>query len=157
MSEDTTQVKEERTFTQTELDAKVQARVAEEKAKFKDYDSLKEKAEKFDKTVEESKTDLEKLTERATAAETKLAEIEQEKQLTEWRREARNEVKLDEKYDKYLIGSTLDEIKASAKDLAADLPKGSQRNVFTTDTGDVGIPPGSSSDLKELFKNMTGG
>ena len=55
----------ERTFTQAELNAIVQERVGETKAKYGDYEELKAKASKYDEQVEASKSELQKATERA--------------------------------------------------------------------------------------------
>lgn len=49
-----------RTFTQAELNAIVQRRIAEVEGKYSDYDSLKEKASKYDEAEEASKTELQK-------------------------------------------------------------------------------------------------
>lgn len=58
---------EEKTFTQEELNSIVQARVGELTDKYKDYEEVKAKAQKFDALEEESKTELQKATERADA------------------------------------------------------------------------------------------
>lgn len=55
---------EERTFTQSQLDAIIQERVARERGKYADYDELKEKAGKFDAAEEANKTELQKANER---------------------------------------------------------------------------------------------
>jgi len=62
----------ERTFTQTELDTIVRDRLQRERNKYADYDTYKEKAEKFDAAEEARKTELQKATERVTALETEL-------------------------------------------------------------------------------------
>ena len=49
-----------RTFTQAELNAIVQRRIAAVEGKYSDYDSLKEKASKYDEAEEASKTELQK-------------------------------------------------------------------------------------------------
>ena len=67
-----TQQTEERTFTQAELNAIVQKRLGEEKAKYENFEELKEKALKFDKIEEESKTELQKATERADSLKEQL-------------------------------------------------------------------------------------
>ena len=63
---------EERTFTQAELNAIVQKRVGEVSAKYENYEELKAKALKFDQIEEESKSELQKATERADALEKEL-------------------------------------------------------------------------------------
>ena len=54
-----------RTFTQDELNAIVQKRIAETQRKYSDYESLKEKAGKYDAVQEAGKTELEKATSKA--------------------------------------------------------------------------------------------
>lgn len=61
-----------RTFTQEEVNAIVGKRLAETRAKYADYETLKEKAAKFDKTEEAAKSDLQKATERAEALQKQL-------------------------------------------------------------------------------------
>lgn len=62
----------ERTFTQAELNAIVQERVGETKAKYGDYEELKAKASKYDEQVEASKSELQKATERADSLQAEL-------------------------------------------------------------------------------------
>lgn len=62
----------ERTFTQAELNAIVQERVGETKAKYEDYEELKAKASKYDEQVEASKSELQKATERADSLQAEL-------------------------------------------------------------------------------------
>lgn len=64
---------EEKTFTQAELNAIIQKRVAEVAGKYENYEELKEKAQRLDKIEEDSKTELQKATERA---ESLTAELE---------------------------------------------------------------------------------
>lgn len=66
---------EEKTFTQEELNSIVQARVGEMTDKYKDYEVLKEKAQKFDALEEKSKTELQKATEKADALEKELSSM----------------------------------------------------------------------------------
>lgn len=63
---------EERTFTQAELNAIVQKRLGEQAAKYGNYEELKEKASKFDQIEEQSKSELQKVTERADALQKEL-------------------------------------------------------------------------------------
>ena len=63
---------EERTFTQAELNAIVQKRLGEQAAKYGNYEELKEKASKFDQIEEQSKSELQKVTERADALQKDL-------------------------------------------------------------------------------------
>lgn len=56
-----------RTFTQAELNAIVQDRLSRERGKYADYDTLKEKASKWDAAEEEGKTELQKAQDQAAA------------------------------------------------------------------------------------------
>ena len=62
-----------KTFTQDEVNEIVKERLSRERNKYEDYEALKEKAAKFDEIEEQSKTELEKVTERANALQ---AEVE---------------------------------------------------------------------------------
>lgn len=68
----------EKTFTQAQLDAIIAERVSRLNEKYKDYDVLKQRAEDADAA---SKSESEKLTERATKAENRVKEIEREAKL----------------------------------------------------------------------------
>lgn len=73
VNQDTQQVQEEsRTFTQEELDRIVGERLQRERAKYADFEALKEKASKFDQIEEQSKSELQKVTERADALQKEL-------------------------------------------------------------------------------------
>lgn len=72
---------ETKTFTQDEVNAIVGERLAREREKFADYESLKEKATKFDEAEEASKTELQKATERAEKAELELTTMKKAEEL----------------------------------------------------------------------------
>ena len=62
----------ERTFTQAEVDAIVGDRLKRDRAKYADYDALKEKAGKYDELQEANKTELQKVTDKANSLEKEL-------------------------------------------------------------------------------------
>ena len=68
----TTEAKEEKLFTQEELNQIIGTRIARIQANYADYDDLKAKAAKYDEIEEESKTELQKMTERADALQAEL-------------------------------------------------------------------------------------
>lgn len=73
VNQETNQVQEEpRTFTQEELDRIVGERLQRERAKYADFDALKEKAAKFDEAEQAQKSELQKATERADALQKEL-------------------------------------------------------------------------------------
>lgn len=67
--------KQERTFTQAELDDIVKNRLAKERAKYGDYETLQQKALKFDEMEEANKSELQKATERADSLQQQLDAI----------------------------------------------------------------------------------
>lgn len=71
----TTAEQAERTFTQAEVDAIVSDRLKRERAKYPDYDALKEKASRLDQIEEASKTELQKAIERGDALQVELDSI----------------------------------------------------------------------------------
>lgn len=66
---------QERTFTQTELDDIIKSRLAKERAKYGDYETLQQKALKFDEMEEANKSELQKATEKAEALQQQLDAI----------------------------------------------------------------------------------
>ena len=64
-----------KTFTQAELNAIVEARLARERDKYADYDSLKEKAGKYDEAEESKKTELQKATDKMSALQKELDDL----------------------------------------------------------------------------------
>lgn len=69
------QTTEAKTFTQEELDGIVRDRLQRERAKYADYDSLKDKAAKFDELEEANKTELQKATDKAKELQRQLDDI----------------------------------------------------------------------------------
>lgn len=63
---------QERTFTQEEVDKLVESRLWREREKYKDYEDLKAKADKYDAAEEAQKSELQKATERADALQKQL-------------------------------------------------------------------------------------
>jgi hypothetical protein len=60
--------------TQDELNRIIADRVSREKAKYADYGDLKSRAAKYDEVEQASKTELQRITERAEAVEAELAQ-----------------------------------------------------------------------------------
>lgn len=142
-----TQQTEERTFTQAELNAIVQKRLGEEKAKYENYEELKEKAQKFDQIEEESKSELQKATERADSLQAELDKMKKADAV----RALREEVSKETGIPAHLLhGDTKEECEAQAKDLLAfKNPSGSYPEV--EDKGEVNHVGGGST--REQFAN----
>lgn len=75
----------ERTFTQSEMNAILADRLARERGKYADYDTLKAKAERFDAAQEAGKTELQKANERAQKLQGQLDSLTKEAALREMR------------------------------------------------------------------------
>lgn len=74
---------QERTFTQTELDAIVRDRLKREREKYADYADLQTKAKAYDEAQEAAKSELQKAVERAERAEAELTAMRQERERSE--------------------------------------------------------------------------
>lgn len=107
----------EKTFTQAELDSIIAERLTRDRAKYADYEALKEKAKKFDEYEEANKSELEKATERAKSLEAELNSIKKENELREMRTRVAKESNLPDNYFEFLTGTDEDTCKMQAKKL----------------------------------------
>ena len=118
-----------KTFTQEEVNALMGKTRKEERAKFANYDDYKAAAEKLKQIEEKGKTDLQKATERAEAAEAALAERKAAEAVAEAIREVSKATGVPEDA---LRGASREEIEAHAealkpyfsKDAAPSVPTG---------------------------------
>ena len=106
----------EKTFTQKELDQIVSDRLKREKEKYADYAALKEKADAYDKHQEESKSELQKATDRADKLQKELDDIKQTNATRDIRAKVAKE--MDIPVD-LLTGSTEEDCKAQAEAIKA--------------------------------------
>lgn len=104
------------TFTQADVDRIVGERLAREKAKYEDYDSLKEKAALYDAAEEASKTELQKATEKADKLQKLLDERTREDEIRTLREKVSKETGVPADL---LTGETEEECKAWAEKLVA--------------------------------------
>lgn len=79
------------TFTQEQVNGFIQERLKKERAKYSDYDSLKEKASKFDEIEESNKSELQKANEKATELQAQIDRLTKEKELNEARTKVASE------------------------------------------------------------------
>ncbi len=63
---------QDKTFTQAELDAIIGDRLSRERAKYADYETIKDKASKYDEMEEANKSELQKAQEKTAELQTKL-------------------------------------------------------------------------------------
>ena len=71
----------EKTLTQSELNTIISDRLKRESEKYADYETLKEKASRFDEIEEASKTELQKANERAAKLETELSQLRKNEEI----------------------------------------------------------------------------
>lgn len=103
--------------SQEALDKVIGARINKVKSQFADYDSIKEKAAKFDEAEQASKTELDKEREARTAAEQERDEL----RLAAVRAEVALSKGLTATQAKRLVGSSKEELEADADELLKDL------------------------------------
>lgn len=114
--ENATKNEPSKTFTQEELNAIVNDRLKREREKYGDYSALKEKAAKYDKYEEESKTELQKVTDRADKLQKELEGIKQAESIRAIRDKVAKETGIPANL---LNGDTEDDCKAQAEAIKA--------------------------------------
>ena len=130
----TTETTEERTFTQAELNAIVQERSGRIMDKYKDYEELKAKAQKFDEIEEGNKTELQKATERADALQAKLDAMEKAASIRSIRDKVSTETGVPANL---LTGETEEACAEQAKAILAFKGETGQQRSFINDKGEV--------------------
>ena len=143
--ENVTESQEERTFTQAELNAIVQKRIAETAAKFENYEELKEKAAKYDTIEEESKTELQKVMERADALKKELDGLKKEAAVRTIRASVAEEMGVPASL---LTGETEEECKTQAEGILSFAKPNAYPAV--KDAGEA-RKPASDQTTNELF------
>lgn len=122
----------EKTFTQAEVDAIVGDRLKRDRQKYADYDTLKEKADKFDAMEEANKSELQKAVERGDALQVELDKLKGANAI----RELRNKVAEETGIPAHLLtGKTEDECREQAEAIAEYAKPSSYPNV--RDGGEV--------------------
>lgn len=142
----------EKTFTQSEVDAIVQARVDKLQKKYGDYASLKDKAAKYDEITESGKTDLQKANDRADALQKQLDEINKANSLKEVREKVAKETKVPVHL---LTGEDEESCKAQAKAIL----EYAKPNSYPGTKKNEGSGHGGSdnAEYRELARAMFGG
>ena len=124
--------------SQADLDKIVGARLAREKQKYADYETLREKASKADKDAAE-----------LAKAREKIADYEAKAQHDTWVREAALEYEVPENL---LRGDTLEDLKAHAASLQAALNKAAPKVPVLPDQGKA--PDSSLSELQKAARQL---
>lgn len=144
------QAPEQKTFTQDELNAIVNDRLGREKAKYSDYEALKEKASKFDQIEEASKTELQKITDKATALESELKALKKENEIRGIREEVAKTMNIPADL---LTADTKESCEEQAKTLLA-FASAQQSYPNLRDSGEVNHAGEAST--RDLFASFVG-
>ena len=107
---------EQKTFTQEELNAIVSDRIKREREKYADFDSLKEKAARLDQLEEASKSEIQKMTEKAAQLQQELDSIKQAEAIRNVRAKVAQETGIPENL---LTGSTEEDCRGQAEAIKA--------------------------------------
>lgn len=135
----------EKTFTQADLDRIVAERLQRERAKYPDYDVLKDKAAKFDAVEEASKTELQKATDRANKLQTELDEIKKANEIRNIRDKVARETGLPVDMMEFITGSDEETCMAQAKKLAERVKASGFPSV--KDSGESRTPGITKADI----------
>ena len=107
---------QERTFSQADVDKIVAERLQRERQKYGDYDSLKDKASKYDQLEEASKTELQKAVDKAAKLQKELDGLKQAETIRQVRAKVSKETGVPEAL---LTAGTEEECKAQAEAIKA--------------------------------------
>lgn len=135
-----TEMQEERTFTQAEMNAIIRDRLDRERGKFADYEELKQKAAQFDAAQEAGKTELQKATERADQLQSQLDAYVKSEKLRTIRESVAKETGVPASL---LFGEDEETCKAQAKTILEYAKPGSYPTV--KDGGEIQQKPGGST------------
>lgn len=143
---------EQKTFTQEEVNSIVAERLGRDRQKYADYDSLKQKAEEFDRLQEANKTELQKATERAEILEKELAGIKKANEIRDIRSKISKETGVPVEL---LTADTEEECKSLAEAINAFAKPKSYPNV--QDGGEVtgNIKQSNSKQFADWFNQVT--
>ena len=141
MEKENQQEQEQKMFTQDEVNKLMGALRKENREKYADYDDLKAKASKFDEIEQQSKSELERITERATKAETELKQLKTKAEHDQLKAKIADELKVPAKL---LHGKDEEELRSYAQELlefkkpsvGASVPKNS---VFTNNANTTSV------------------
>ncbi len=140
---------QEKTFTQAEVNEILKERLSERKSKYSDYEELKKKAEEYDRLQENSKTELQKATEKAAKLQAELDNMKKEASVKDIRAKVSKETGVP---DNLLTGKTEEDCKAQAEAIKAYADPGYPN---LTDKGEAGSGGGTST--RDQFANWANG
>ena len=142
----------EKTFTQAELDAIVSDRLSRERQKYADYDSLKEKADKFDEAEEANKSELQKVLDNASKLKNELDTLKAANTVREVREKVAKEMDIPASL---LTGDNEEACKAQAEAIIA-YAGGKPKKYPDTKDNNNQSQGGTSNDngMREWARNL---
>lgn len=138
---------DENLLTQADVDGVVEKRLERERAKFSDYETLKEKAGKVDTITKEFEG---KLKEKDTTISTLTGDVSKAKLETD-KVKIVNEFKLSDDLAEFVTGETVDEMRERAEKLS----KGVKGGSIKIDKGEK--PKSQETDSKKIAGKLFGG
>lgn len=143
MGNDNTDI-QDKTFTQDDMNALAGKIRAEEKAKYGDYEVLKEKASKLDEIEEANKTELQKANDKANELQARIDAMEKANNLSAMRSKIAEEMKVP---TSLLTGEDEDSCKAQAQ---AILDFAGMKKTVVPDSGEP-HPSGGTKSTRDQF------
>lgn len=137
-----------KTFTQAELEAIIGDRLARERAKYADYETLKGKAAKFDEAEEASKTELQKAQDQLKNVTAELDKLKKESAV----RQIRDKVAMAKGVPANLLNGATEEECTAQADALLEFAGGKKKYPSVPDGGEV--PPAQDGGAtKDQFSN----
>lgn len=140
--------------SQEELNRLIGQRIAKVESRFGDYEDVKAKAAKFDEAQEAAKSDLEKATARAEAAESKVKEYEQRTQIATWKSEIVKDSKVPAEA---LRGTTREELEEHFEALKGLISEPAATITRKSPASGAAKPSDGDSESRRLARALFGG
>jgi len=140
---------EQKTFSQDELNAIVNDRLKREREKYAGFDALKEKAERLDQLEEASKSEIQKMTEKADRLQAELDDIKRAEGIRQIRAKVAKETGIPENL---LTGETEEDCTAQAEAIKA-FAKPTYPQI--RDAGEIGgaVSTSTAQQFADWFNN----
>lgn len=138
----------EQTFTQAQVNAIVAERLSRDRARYADYETLKEKAAAYDAAEEASKSELQKAQDAAAKAQAELDALKRANAVRAMREQAAKDAGLSTDMIEFLTGSDAEACAAQAKKLAERIKPTGFPNV--KDAGETRTPGVTKADILSI-------
>lgn len=139
--------------SQEDFEARLKDRLGRERSKFADYDDLKAKAAKFDELDAANKSEIEKATEKATAAEQRAAKAEAD--ALRWKVAAKHGIS-DEDAELFLTGTDEETLTKQAERLTERVADRKKNGNVVPKEGKTPREP-QEGEMREFTRKLFGG